>query len=191
MKQANEAFAELVRPHLSKLYRLAYRLTGSQHDAEDLVQDVLVKVYARQDELTSIRELSPWLGRVVYNQFIDDKRRYGRTPLKLVGSDADVEDLAATANGSPANAASRAEVQGRIIEALKKIAEEQRVVLVLHDVEGYKFKEIHELTGVPMGTLKSRLSRARARLRVLLEKDGTFSESSSCNPLDGAQIDAL
>ncbi len=191
MKQANEAFAELVRPHLSKLYRLAYRLTGSQHDAEDLVQDVLVKVYARQDELTSIRELSPWLGRVVYNQFIDDKRRYGRTPLKLVGSDADVEDLAATANGSPANAASRAEAQGRIIEALKKIAEEQRVVLVLHDVEGYKLKEIHELTGVPVGTLKSRLSRARARLRVLLQKDGTFSESSSCNSLDGAQIDAL
>ena len=191
MKQANEAFAELVRPHLSKLYRLAYRLTGSQHDAEDLVQDVLVKIYTRQDELTSIRELSPWLGRVVYNQFIDDKRRYGRTPLKLVGSDADVEDLAATANGSPANAASLAEVQERIIEALKKIAEEQRVVLVLHDVEGYKLKEIHELTGVPVGTLKSRLSRARARLRVLLEKDGTFSESSSCNPLDGAQIDAL
>ncbi|MCZ6658712.1 MAG: RNA polymerase sigma factor [Gammaproteobacteria bacterium] len=191
MKQANEAFAELVRPHLSKLYRLAYRLTGSQHDAEDLVQDVLVKVYARRDELTSIRELSPWLGRVIYNQFIDDKRRYGRTPLKLVGSDADVEDLAATANGSPANAASLAEARGRIIEALEKIAEEQRVVLVLHDVEGYKFKEIHELTGVPVGTLKSRLSRARARLRVLLEKDGTFSESSSCNPLDGAQIDAL
>ncbi len=191
MKQANEAFAELVRPHLSKLYRLAYRLTGSQHDAEDLVQDVLVKIYTRQDELTSIRELSPWLGRVVYNQFIDDKRRYGRTPLKLVGSDADVEDLAATANGSPANAASLAEAQERIIEALKKIAEEQRVVLVLHDVEGYKFKEIHELTGIPVGTLKSRLSRARARLRVLLEKDGTFSESSSCNPLDGAQIDAL
>ena len=191
MKQANEAFAELVRPHLSKLYRLAYRLTGSQHDAEDLVQDVLVKVYARRDELTSIRELSPWLGRVIYNQFIDDKRRYGRTPLKLVGSDADVEDLAATENGSPANAASLAEARGRIIEALEKITEEQRVVLVLHDVEGYKFKEIHELTGVPVGTLKSRLSRARARLRVLLEKDGTFSESSSCNPLDGAQIDAL
>lgn len=191
MKQANDAFAELVRPHLSKLYRLAYRLTGSQHDAEDLVQDVLVKLFTRQDELTSIRELSPWLGRVLYNQFIDDKRRYGRTPLKLVGTDADVADFADTANGSPAAAASAIEQQQTIIEALKKIAEEHRVVLVLHDVEGYKLKEIHELTGVPIGTLKSRLSRARTRMRALLKKDGTFSDGSSCMTLDGAQFDAL
>ncbi len=191
MKQANEAFAELVRPHLSKLYRLAYRLTGSQHDAEDLVQDVLVKVFVRQDELTSIRELSPWLGRVLYNQFIDDKRRYGRTPVKLVGADADVADLADTANGSPAAAASLAEEQQRIVEALKKLAEEHRLVVVLHDVEGYKLKEIQELTGVPIGTLKSRLNRARTRLRMLLKKDGTFSDASSCLSVDGAQIDAL
>ena len=70
MHQAD--LSAVLRPHLDRLYRLAFRLTGARADAEDLVQDVLVKVCARAEELTSIRDLSPWLGRVLYNQFTSE-----------------------------------------------------------------------------------------------------------------------
>jgi RNA polymerase sigma-70 factor (ECF subfamily) len=177
VQQPNTELATLLRPHLPKLYRLAYRLTGIQSDAEDLVQDVLVKVCARADELTSIRELSPWLGRVLYNQFIDDRRRYGRMPIKLVAEDA-LDALAQPEEANPEARASASETQEFLIEALEKLAEDQRVVVLLHDAEGYKLEEIAELIDTPIGTVKSRLHRARARLAELVPRAAEKSQTS-------------
>ncbi len=188
--QAKDAFAVLLKPHLQRLYRLAYRLTCSVPDAEDLVQDIIVKLYLRRDELTSIRELAPWLGRVLYNHFIDDKRRYARQPLKLVDPSIAVDDQIASDTEPLAQALNADTAQG-LNAALTKLSEEQRVVVLLHDSEGYKLSEIQELTGIPVGTLKSRLHRGRERLRALLKRDGTFSVQDACNPLNGAKIDAL
>ena len=72
------SFEELLAPHLRKLYRLAYRFTGQVADAEDLLQDVLVKLYERRDELSSIEDLGPWSSRVLYNRFVDKQRQYAR-----------------------------------------------------------------------------------------------------------------
>jgi RNA polymerase sigma-70 factor (ECF subfamily) len=187
---AKDAFTALLKPHLERLYRLAYRLTANVADAEDLVQDVIVKLYLRRDELTSIRELSPWLGRVLYNHFIDDKRRYGRQPLKLVDANLAVDDEV-TSQAGPVAEAVRADTARSLNAALAKLGEDHRVVVLLHDSEGYKLKEIQELIGVPVGTLKSRLHRGRERLRELLKKDGTFPVQGACNPMNGAEIDAL
>ena len=187
---AADSFGTLLKPHLPKLYRLAYRLTTNTADAEDLVQDVLVKLFSRQDELTSIRDLAPWLGRVLYNQFIDDVRRYGRQPLKLVNTDRDVDEV--TAQGAdPESATAHANASAQLLKALEKLSEDHRVVLVLHDVEGYTIKEIEEITGISQGTLKSRLHRARQRLRDLLKKDGTFFTTASCTTMNGDHVDAL
>lgn len=180
---------ELIRPHLDKLYRLAYRLTGTRTDAEDLVQDVLVKVFAR-DELSSVRDLGAWLGRVLYNQFIDDRRRYGRMPIKLVDDEQTVEFAASDAD-APEQQAAAAQQRNRLSRALAKLSEEQRVAVLLHDAEGYTLSEIEALTAAPIGTLKSRLHRARARLADLLKKDGTFSTPTACKSVDGVKTDAL
>ena len=188
--QARDAFTALLKPHLDRLYRLAYRLTSSAPDAEDLVQDVVLKLYQRRDELTSIRELSPWLGRVLYNHFIDDKRRYGRQPLKLVDSSVSVDEEVGSGSEPLAETLS-ADTARSLSNALAKLGEDHRIVVLLHDSEGYKLREIQELTGVPMGTLKSRLHRGRERLRELLKKDGTFSVPGACNRMNGAKIDAL
>lgn len=209
---SKEAFTTTLRPHLTRLYRLAYRLAGSKSDAEDLLQDVLTKLYERRDEISSIRELSPWLGRVVYNQFVDNHRRYGRSPVQLVGDvEADFEasvgwtPVADTAS-EPQNAAHRADLHAVLSRALARLSEEHRVVLLMHDAEGYKLAEIQELTGTPVGTVKSRLHRARARLRELLsghepapaqsqrdssKKTGTFSDRPACKPVDGVGNDVL
>lgn len=187
---AADSFGMLLKPHLPKLYRLAFRLTNSAPDAEDLVQDVLVKLFSRQAELSSIRELAPWLGRVLYNQFIDETRRYGRQPLKLVGHGDEIDEVADHA-ADPHAATVRDGDVDRLHEALAKLSEDHRVAIMLHDVEGYTVKEVEELTGISQGTVKSRLHRARERLRELLKKDGTLLPDASCNTMNGDNVDAL
>jgi len=89
-RHRHDAFETLLRPHLDALYRLAYRFTGNPADAEDLVQDVLIKLYPRRAELASIERLRPWLARVLYRQFVDKSRIHARTPfasLELVDED--------------------------------------------------------------------------------------------------------
>ena len=188
--QARDAFTALLTPHLERLYRFAYRLTSNVPDAEDLVQDVIVKLYQRRDELTSIRDLAPWLGRVLYNHFVDDKRRYGRQPLKLVDPNLAVDEQVSSDAGPLAQAAHDDRAKS-LNTALAKLGEDHRVVVLLHDSEGYKLREIQELIGVPIGTLKSRLHRGRERLRELLTKDGTFTVQAACKPMNGAKIDVL
>ena len=166
-----------VRPYLERLYRLAYRLTGARSDAEDLVQDVLIKLYGRRDELTSIEDLGPWLARVLYNRFIDDQRRYRARRLRLVtttpdGGDA-LDQVASETIGPEGQALRQFDIT-RVRDGLEKLSSEHRLVLLLHDAEGYKIDEIHRITGIPGGTVKSRLHRARARLREILDRDGTF-----------------
>ncbi len=200
-RHAQEAFAALLQPHFPKLYSLAYRLSGTQADAEDLVQDVLVKLYERRTELSSVRDLAPWLGRVLYNQFIDNKRRYSRQPLTLVGTATELDaihaaDDRASQRDDPSRLSSRAQERNVLSLALAKLSEEHRLVLIMHDVEGYKLTELQQLTGIASGTLKSRLHRARARLKNLLQQhpeqlNGTFSSAVSCKSADGAGNDAL
>jgi RNA polymerase sigma-70 factor (ECF subfamily) len=186
-----DSFSALIAPHLDRLYRLAFRLAGGRADAQDLLQDVLTKLYERRDELSSIRQLAPYLGRVLYNQFIDDRRRYGRLPIKLVAPGADVETLSQPAANGPEQAASAAQSQQRLVAALARLSEEHRVVVLLADSEGYTLAEIEALTGIALGTVKSRLHRGRARLREILSADGTFSGLPSCKPVEGAKRDAL
>ena len=168
-----DEFETLLRPQLDRLYRLAYRLTGSVSDAEDLVQDVLVKLYPRRTELSSIADLAPWLGRVLYNQFVDQTRRYRSQRLKVVvDSDAPGADWTAP-EPTPEQEALRSFDISQVRSALRKLSEDHRVALLLHDGEGYSLQEIQTVTGVPVGTLKSRLHRGRARLRDLLAEEGT------------------
>ena len=169
-------FERLLRPHLNRLYRFAYRLTGSKAEAEDLFQDVLVKLFGKLDDLVKVEEPGSWICRVLYNHFIDNRRRFARQRLIIVdegqlppgGVDA------IPGGDSPEQDAERLDDIIRLERALRQLSEEHRIVVLLHDTEGYKLKEIQSITGDPIGTLKSRLHRARARLRELLSAGGTF-----------------
>lgn len=178
----NLAFERLLRPHFDRLYRLAWRLAGSKAEAEDLFQDLLVKAYCKLDELAVLDEPGAWLCRVMYNLFIDERRRYARRRLHTVQESELGRDGLAGLPG-PADAAlggERLETLRRLDRALAMLSDEHRIIVLLHDAEGYKMAEIEGLTGVPVGTVKSRLHRARARLREILEKDGTLSRARSC-----------
>lgn len=169
MTEEPQSFAELIGPHLPQLYRLAYRLTRTVADAEDLLQDVLVTLYERRGELGGIDSLGVWASRVLYNRFVDQARRYARRRIESLTERADLEPAAAP----DATADDVLDIK-RVQTAIEQLSREHREVLLLHDAEGYKLMEIQQITGIPVGTLKSRLHRARARLRVLLGEGGTF-----------------
>ena len=162
-----QTFEKLVRPHFDRLYRLAFRLTGRKAEAEDLFQELLIKAFGKLDDLVHIDEPGSWLSRVMYNLFIDEQRRFARSRLHTVGEGF------LTGDGLEGFAGSEDPVRDQ--QRLEKLSDEHRMVVLLHDTEGYKLEEIQSLTGIPLGTVKSRLHRARARLREILTADGTFS----------------
>lgn len=172
-----EIFERLVRPHFDRLYRLAWRLTGSKAEAEDLFQELLIKAFGMLDKLVHVEEPGSWLCRVMYNLFVDQHRRFMRQRMHLVDEGhlpgQGLADLAGDLD--PVDDRERLEKFRRLDKALQQLSEEHRLVVLLHDTEGYKMEEIERLTGIPVGTVKSRLHRARARLRQLLDNDGTIS----------------
>ena len=173
----NQTFERLVRPHFDRLYRLAWRLTGAKAQAEDLFQELLIKAYGKLDDLVEIEEPGSWLCRVMYNLFIDDQRRFKRQRMMTVTEGQLPGDGLAglPAEGDPDYDNQRIETMQRLDAALQQLSDKHRVIVLLHDTEGYKMSEIQELTGIPVGTVKSRLHRARARLREILTADGTLS----------------
>ena len=174
---SSQLFERIVQPHFDRLYRLAWRLTGHKAEAEDLFQELLIKAFGKLDDLVSIEEPGSWLSRVMYNLFVDDKRRFARQRMHTVEeSSLSGDGLAGLPGGSdPVRDNQRLEKLKRLEAALAQLSDEHRQIVLLHDTEGYKLVEIQELTGTPIGTVKSRLHRARARLREILEADGTFS----------------
>jgi RNA polymerase sigma factor (sigma-70 family) len=165
-----DPFSVLVGPYIYDLYRAAYRFTGRPEDAEDLVQSLLLRLYPKRGELAQVEELRPWLVRALYNLFVDNLRHAGREPV----SGADGEDVIAQLHDpapGPAESADRAQLQARIAEALEALSVEHRVVVSLHDMEGYNLLEVAQVLDLPIGTVKSRLHRARARLRESLQME--------------------
>ncbi|MDK9558568.1 RNA polymerase sigma factor [Marinobacter sp. M216] len=173
----SKRFERLVHPHLRPLHTFAYRLTGSQHDAEDLVQDVVTKLFPKVDELERVEDLRPWLHRVLYRQFVDNvrKRPAGRevsenalgpkdqqTPFLETLSGTEPDPLTHTDNDR------RSAILHRLIGELQP---DQRTLLLLHDSEGWRQEDIAEILDVPLGTIKSRLHRVRALLRTKLQEE--------------------
>ena len=165
-------FEDLVRPQVQYLYRLAWRFTGNVTDAEDLLQDVLIKVYPRTREMVGIQKLRPWLAKVLYHQYVDSVRQRKRSPvLELVSGgegEEDPLDKIPTAREGPEQEAERSGQRDRILAAVRQLNPDQRAIVAMHDVEGYSLEELERILETPIGTLKSRLHRARARLRALL-----------------------
>jgi RNA polymerase sigma-70 factor (ECF subfamily) len=168
-------FAQLLREHIPALYRSAYRWTGAVDRAEDLVQQLLLRLYPRLAELRELDQLRPWVLRVMYRIFVDQLRRERSSPVQF-GADAGGDDEGnVTENDAwldpgpgPEDLLEQEITQERLLRAWERLGEEHRVVIAMHDIEDYTLPELAQIMEIPLGTLKSRLHRARARLRELL-----------------------
>nr|WP_228348634.1 RNA polymerase sigma factor [Flagellatimonas centrodinii] len=169
-------FEAVVRPHLDSLYRLAYRFTGRAEDAEDLLQSLMLRLLPHTDTLVGLDRPAPWLARALYNLFVDQHRSRQRQPLDLghTGDDDDgLDALPAPDQNGPEAAVSRLDRCQYLQQAIDRLPLPQRALIAWHDIEGYTLEELATTHDIPIGTLKSRLHRARARLRRLL--DGTLA----------------
>jgi RNA polymerase sigma-70 factor (ECF subfamily) len=155
----------IVREHSTRVYRLAYRLTGNRHDAEDLTQEVFVRVFRSLSTYTP-GTFEGWLHRITTNLFLDQARRRQRIRMDAMGEDGD--RYPATGAG-PERAFEHDNLDVDIQRALDELPPEYRAAVVLCDIEGLSYEEIAVTLGIKLGTVRSRIHRARARLRVSLE----------------------
>jgi len=157
---------EVVRDHSARVYRLAYRLTGNVPDAEDLTQEVFVRVFRSLSSYTP-GTFEGWLHRITTNLFLDMARRRQRIRFEGLGDDA-----AGRLSGdepTPAQAFDARHLDGDVQQALAALAPEYRAAVVLCDIEGLSYEEVASTLGVKLGTVRSRIHRGRAQLRVALE----------------------
>lgn len=158
-------WSELVQEHADSVYRLAYRLSGNQHDAEDLTQETFMRVFR------SLKDYQPgtfegWLHRITTNLFLDMVRR--RAKIRMEALPEDYERVPGT-DMTPEEAYNVANLDPALQRALDGLAPDFRVAVVLCDVVGMTYEEIGETLGVKMGTVRSRIHRGRAQLRESLE----------------------
>lgn len=157
---------EVVREHSARVYRLAYRLTGNQHDAEDLTQEVFVRVFRSLSKYTP-GTFEGWLHRITTNLFLDGARRKQR--IRFEGLADDAADRLQGREPTPAQAYDDHNFDADVQSALDALAPEYRAAVVLCDIEGLSYEEIAATLGVKLGTVRSRIHRGRAQLRAALE----------------------
>jgi RNA polymerase sigma-70 factor (ECF subfamily) len=166
-----EEFARLALEHLDSMYGAAMRLTRSPADADDLVQDAFLKAYRFYDRFEPGTNLRAWLLRILTNTFINKYRRNVRERKVLDGDDAEpvgdgvMSRAAMRALTEPESDAMRSIVSQEIQKALDELSEEHRLMIVLADVEELSYKEIADIVGCPIGTVMSRLHRARKQMQ--------------------------
>jgi RNA polymerase sigma factor (sigma-70 family) len=159
------SWEEIVRAHSTRVYRLAYRLTGNQHDAEDLTQEVFVRVFRSLSSYTP-GTFEGWLHRITTNLFLDGARR--RQRIRFEGLGDDVAQRLPGTELSPAQAWDERHLDGDIQAALAALPPDYRAAVVLCDIEGFSYEEIAATLGVKLGTVRSRIHRGRAQLRAAL-----------------------
>src|SRR5579862_8383566 len=172
------AWAELVRTHHRRVYGLCYRFTGNAADAEDLTQDVFLKIYSNLSSFDMARgSLQVWIMTMTRNLLVDNFRRTRNqraTDSLDAGWDETDElrpvDRLQAKGASPHEKAAQKELAKMVQGALAKVSVELREAVILRDLQDMDYKEIAQVLGIPEGTVKSRISRGRAELARLLER---------------------
>jgi RNA polymerase sigma-70 factor (ECF subfamily) len=160
------AFGELVRRYQDRLYHTVYRLTGNADDAQDVVQDSFLNAFLSLHQFKGDSRFFTWLYRIAVNAAISLKRKHRALLTSDLGPmAAGTEPHDQSEASQPGMAMERAEDERLLQTALDALTPEHRAVLVLKDIEGRKYETIADVLGVPIGTVRSRLHRARLELR--------------------------
>ncbi len=158
-----EAFGSLVQRYQDRLYPTVFRISGCAEDAQDLLQDAFLRAFEKLDRFRGGSSFYTWLYRIAVNLALSGRRRRHPPTPRLAIDPADDSSLT-----DPAMPAERAEREAIVQKALNALAPDHRAVVVLKDLEGLRYEQIAAILDVPIGTVRSRLHRARGELRDLL-----------------------
>lgn len=178
VKKAKEndlsAFEELVRIHQNRVYSLCLQFSGNREDAQDLAQEAFIRAYRAMGSFRNEADFGTWLHRIAVNVCLNSRRKNGgKQPLSLdepyqSEDGGEIRHEVASEDGDPLRALEEKEFRGLVQAALKSLSGEHRTVLVLREIEGYSYEEVSRMLGCSLGTVKSRLSRARESLRRMM-----------------------
>ena len=172
----------IVRDHSARVYRLSYRLTGNPHEAEDLTQEVFVRVFRSLDDYVP-DNFEGWLHRITTNLFLDKARRRSRLRFDSLSDDAAARLVGSAA--PPDQHLVDSLLDDDVERALASLPEEFRVAVVLCDIEGLSYDEIAGVLAVKSGTVRSRIHRGRRLLRkALAHRQPTRGRTRFAGPLD-------
>ncbi|NLO05527.1 MAG: sigma-70 family RNA polymerase sigma factor [candidate division WS1 bacterium] len=164
-----DAFDRLVEAHYRGVYNTAYRMLSTPSAASDATQSVFLRVYEALSSFRGDASFSTWLYRITMNVCLDELRKRKNEPLSLTEEDDDGEVLGERdlpdLSDEPALTAEQRELQRLVHEAIGRLSEDFRTVIVLYDIRGLSYQEISGVLEIPLGTVKSRLNRARLALR--------------------------
>lgn len=167
----DSAWEGIVNAYTRRVYNLGYRYTGRSDEAEDLTQEIFIKVY---QNLKSYRidagSFQNWILKVGRNLIIDRYRQTRRFQQSAGSEEMETMNLCDEKTPSPQRAAEQAESARFLREALQRLSPELKEAIILRDLEGMSYQEIAELLAIPEGTVKSRINRARLELAKLLSK---------------------
>jgi RNA polymerase sigma-70 factor (ECF subfamily) len=174
-REKQTMFEEVALVHLSGLYYAALRLTGRPADAEDLLQETYTRAYAAFDRFTQGTNARAWLYRIMNNIFLNQVNRAEtkRTRTFSATAPAELAALIDTGTPDPADVLMAATLDARLSQALLELPADFRSALVAVDVSGFSYEEAAALLNCPVGTVRSRLYRARNLLRVRLTGEAT------------------
>ncbi|MCF8011941.1 MAG: sigma-70 family RNA polymerase sigma factor [Clostridiales bacterium] len=172
-KGDTKAFEQLVTMYQDKIYALGYQLTGNHADAQDLAQNAFIKAYRSLSGFRNEADFGTWLHRITVNLSLNEKRKK-KAELSLDNpvqtEDGEMQRLVVSDGDTPEEAFEKKEFRGLVHTALKNLSSEHRTILVLREMQDYSYEEIADVVGCNLGTVKSRMSRARKALKKEITK---------------------
>jgi RNA polymerase sigma-70 factor (ECF subfamily) len=167
------AWEKLVRAHTRRVYNLCYRFTGHRHEAEDLTQEVFLRLYRTLGSFQSAQgAFTTWMTSLTRNLLIDHYRRTKHDRVTDSMEDAPQVESKPAPGRLPDQAVLDSELSEQVQRALAKVSPELREAVILRDLQGFDYREIQRVLGVPEGTMKSRINRGRIELAKRLEEMG-------------------
>lgn len=182
------AFELLIRRHTGRVYRIALRICGNPADAEDVAQEVFLKLYRSLGKFQGESSFTTFLYRVTTNAALDFLRgRKRRETVPLETEENSPSAVLPDLDMLPDERLERRELQRAVRRGIAKLPAGQRAALALRELEGLSYAEVATVLGLSEGTVKSRIARGRERLRVILEREGTFFSGGPSNKKEGGE----
>ncbi len=178
-KGDSHAFEALIEAHFKQIYNIAFRMTNNPDDAADMTQEVMLKLFRNIGSFSGNSKFSTWVYRVATNTCLDELKKINRKSAISLQNEIETDDGGYTMeiednSLTPEQSAEQNELKDIVAKAIAKLNDDHKTIIILRDIRGFSYDEIARIIGTSEGTVKSRLSRARAQLKNIVEKDFGF-----------------
>lgn len=172
-----KAFEEIISLYEKKVFSTIYYMVKNENEIEDIAQEVFIKIYKNLKNFKEESSLYTWIYRITINVCIDEIKKRKKVVYldeEIETDDGEMRMQIPDESKSPSELAEEKDLKQRLTSCIRKLPEDQRIMIVLRDIKGFTYMEIAEMLKMNLGTVKSKINRSRASLKELLDEDGTF-----------------